>query len=310
MALGRVGTGRARRRRRTPAGLVRPRAAPPASELDVAKVLEYVGLIIAPTTLVTALVYWLGFELVDARSEYFGLGTGTLGFSTTDYLLRGAEAGIVPLFVLFTAILVAAVLHAAVTAVAARAGQAPWVRRAAWIMLAAGTAVFVTGLVGLFMPLPAPLDWYLLRPALLAAGPLVAIEAVRLLRAGTGGRPSRAAAVAVVGLVALGVFWAMSIYADALGRGRAIDLADQLRALPAVRVYSERPLGVDPTIAAGGQLPNVDERYRYRYTRLRLLVRSSGKYFLVPDGWTRATGTVLVLPDTADIRVEFSPGGS
>jgi hypothetical protein len=225
VTLGRVGTGRARPGRGR-AGLRRPlpHAALPATGLDVTKVLEYVGLIVAPTTLVTALVYWLGFELVDARSAYFGLGTGTLGYSPTDYLLRGAEAGIVPLFVLFTAVLVAAGLHATVTAVATLAGRAPWVRRAAWGTLAAGTAVFVTGLVGLFTPLLPPLDWYLLRPVLLAAGPLVAIQAARLLRAGTDVRASRTAAVAVAGLLALSAFWAMSIYADALGRGRAIDL--------------------------------------------------------------------------------------
>ena len=53
-----------------------------------------------------------------------------------------------------------------------------------------------------------------------------------------------------------------------------------------------------------------DERYPYRYSGLRLLVMSGGKYFLVPDGWTRASGAVLVIPDTPDIRVEFFPGGS
>lgn len=79
MALGMVGTDRARRRR-VPAGLrrPRPRPVPPATGLDTAKVLEYVGLVTVPTTVVTALLYWLGFELVDARAAYFGLSTSTL----------------------------------------------------------------------------------------------------------------------------------------------------------------------------------------------------------------------------------------
>jgi hypothetical protein len=76
-----------------------------------------------------------------------------------------------------------------------------------------------------------------------------------------------------------------------------------------VRVYSERSLGVADTVARADRLTGPDERYPHRYSGLRLLVLSGGKYFLVPDGWTHASGTVLVLPDIPDIRVEFSPGG-
>jgi hypothetical protein len=301
------------RRSRASAGIRRPApdAAPPEAGVDTSKVVEYVSLIAAPATLVSALVYWLGFELVEARSAYFGIGTGVLGFSTTDYLVRGAEAGVVPLFVLFTAALVMIFLHAGVTALAARAGDAAWLHRAAAGVALAGVLVFVVGLRGLFSPLLPPLDWYLLRPVLLAGGPFLAIEAARLLRSRLRGQPARMAAVVVAGLVALSAFWAMSIYADALGRGRAMALgAAVTEELPAVRVYSERSLGVAETVAPADKLVGSEERYPYRYSGLRLLVQSGGKYFLVPDGWTRANGTLLVLPDTPDIRVEFSPGGS
>jgi hypothetical protein len=281
-----------------------------AGTIDIAKILEYVGLVVAPTTLVSALVYWLGFELVDARSTYFGLGTGTLDFSPTDYFVRGAEAGVVPVFVLFTAVLAGAVLHHLVTAVGAVWAGSRGTRLAAWTVLACGGAVFATAFVGLFTPPPPSLNWYLLRPVLLAAGPLAAIQGLRLLHAGTDTRTSRTAVMGVAGLVAVSAFWAMSIYADALGRGRAVELGSHVRDLPAVRVYSDRSLALDPAVAAGRQLPDGEARYRYHYAGLRLLVRSRGKYFLVPDGWTRTTGAVLVLPDTADIRVEFSPGGS
>jgi hypothetical protein len=301
------------RRHRMSTGIRRPAPdpAPPPAGLDTAKVVEYVSLIAAPATLVSALVYWLGFELVEARSSYFGIGTGVLGFSTTDYLVRGAEAGVVPLFVLFTAAVAVIVLHAAVTALAARAGGATWLHRTATGAVLAGVLVFGVGFRGLFTPLQPPLNWYLLRPVLLAAGPLIAIEAARLMRSRLRAQHARMAAVAVAGLVALSAFWAMSIYADALGRGRAMALgADVTNVLPAVSVYSERSLGVDGTIARGERLTGPDERYPYRYSGLRLLVMSGGKYFLVPDGWTRASGAVLVIPDNPDIRVEFAPGGS
>jgi hypothetical protein len=75
-------------------------------------------------------------------------------------------------------------------------------------------------------------------------------------------------------------------------------------------VYGERPLSVDSTIAAGARLLEADARYRYRDVRMRCPVRSDSKNFRILDGWTRSTGTALVIPDTADIPVEFSPGGS
>lgn len=300
------------RRHRASTGIRRPAPdpAPPPAGLDTAKVVEYISLVAAPATLVSALVYWLGFELVEARSTYFGIGTGVLGFSTTDYLVRGAEAGVVPLFMLFTAAVAVILLHAAVTALAARAGGATWLHRTATGAVVAGVLVFGVGVRGLFSPLPPPLDWYLLRPVLLAGGPLLAIEAARMLRTRLRAQHARMAAVAVAGLVALSAFWAMSIYADALGRGRAMAIGAAVVDLPAVSVYSERSLGVDGTIARGERLTGPDERYPYRYSGLRLLVMSGGKYFLVPDGWTRASGAVLVIPDTPDIRVEFFPGGS
>ena len=51
-----------------------------------------------------------------------------------------------------------------------------------------------------------------------------------------------------------------------------------------------------------------DSEYRYRYSGLRLLVRSAGKYFAVPDGWTQSTGTAIVLADNPGLRFEFGAG--
>ena len=48
--------------------------------------------------------------------------------------------------------------------------------------------------------------------------------------------------------------------------------------------------------------------YRYRYSGLRLLIRSGGKYFLLPGNWTRDAGTVIVLGDRPDYRFEFGSG--
>ncbi len=39
---------------------------------------------------------------------------------------------------------------------------------------------------------------------------------------------------------------------------------------------------------------------------LRLLTRSGGRLFLLHDGWTPETGTVILLPDDGTIRWQFS----
>jgi hypothetical protein len=154
-----------------------------------------------------------------------------------------------------------------------------------------------------------------LPPLLLGTGPLVAAYAMWLLRRlHTPERvpaavPLRIAVVAVVALVLSSPFWGMSLYADALGRGRAQLLGDNLRAQPRVTLCSERSLGINPSIAAGDRLSDEDARYSHRYFGLRLLVRSNDKYFPLPENWTPSTGTVLVIPDGPEIRLELSPGG-
>ncbi|MGY1762285.1 hypothetical protein ACI79G_15180 [Geodermatophilus sp. SYSU D00779] len=274
--------------------------------------MELLSLVVPPTTLVTALLFWFGFELVDARASYFGLGTGTLGFSTTDYLIRGVEAGIVPLIVLFLAMLSGVALHIVAHRLAGRWGTEKPFRWGVGLVGVAGVSLGVAGAYGVFRALPPPIDWYLLPPVLLASGPLVTAYAVRWLPPPEvpAARSAQISTVAVGGLVILSLFWAASLYADALGRGRAQQLGASLTLQPRVTVYSERPLAIDPAVATTAQLDAAEGgRYLYRYSQLRLLIRSDDKYFLLPDDWTLATGTVLVIPDSPEVRVEFAPGG-
>jgi hypothetical protein len=285
--------------------------APTAPEAHARQALELLTLVVPPTTLVTALLFWFGFELVDARASYFGLGTGTLGFSTTDYLIRGVEAGIVPLIVLFVAVLGGAAVHTGAHRLANRWGTAKQFRWGIGSVIVGGALAGVIGAYGAFRPLPPPFDWYLLPPVLLATGPLLTAFAARWLRPEAPvARSAQISAVAIGGLVLLGLFWATSLYADALGRGRAQQLGASLAAQPRVTVYSERALAIDPAVAPTERLSSEENgRYLYRYSQLRLLIRSAEKYFLLPDNWTPATGTVLVIPDGSEIRIEFAPGG-
>ena len=42
---------------------------------------------------------------------------------------------------------------------------------------------------------------------------------------------------------------------------------------------------------------------------LRLLVQGGRNYLLIPEGWTRWEGAVMIIPIQDSYRVEFTPGG-
>ncbi|MGH2723749.1 MAG: hypothetical protein ACRDI0_05695 [Actinomycetota bacterium] len=139
-------------------------------------------------------------------------------------------------------------------------------------------------------------------------------------RAGSAGKPAVrqnpeirrlwSAGLALVWLViALSVFWSVSEYAKALGRGRAQQLEIGLGRQPSVVVYAERDLHLDEAGVRKERLRGPDSAYRFRYSGLTFLVRSGGKYFLVPESWTRGGGGVIALPDDEALRVEFEARG-
>jgi hypothetical protein len=278
---------------------------------------ELIALIAAPTALLTALAYYFGVRLSAARAEYFGIDNSVLHFTTRDYVLRSVDALFVPLGALF----VAAILGLAVHSLASRhlddervVGPLRWTSRAAGTI---GFIVFAICVYAVFRELPFH-TYYLLPSLGLGIGLIVLAYAVyieREVRANphksadaSTRRPLSVPFIVLVALVGvLSMFWATSDYAAALGRGRAKNLADNLDTRPGVVVYSERQLGIaGPGVIE--QRVNGAAAYRFRYKGLRLLIESDRRFFLLPQGWTRSNGTVIVLPDTPSTRLEFSPG--
>jgi hypothetical protein len=202
------------------------------------------------------------------------------------------------------------------------------VRRGVWTRRLAGVAVAVAIGTLLFtvaagMPSPAaPVRWLagLLRDrqwvvplalvvATLAAAYLGWVHRQLVPDRDPGGsRAGRTLVpVLVAGTVLLGGFWLLEEYASAVGRGYVRQMASQVDALARTVVISPSPLGL--------QVPGVVEERQgdadsadvvYRTSGLRLLARSETKVLLVPDGWTPASGVVIVLPDSPELAWEFS----
>lgn len=287
----------------------------PASETS-RTIIEWILLVAPPTTLITALAFWFGYALTNARNTYYGIDISTLGFSTTDYLLRSVDALITPAVVILVFFLALLGMHVFLwPIILARR----WYRSTRVGIF----AVTILGLLSVCLSVRAIFvrmfdQAYLAPPILLGAGCLIiayALKARNAQRKKFGVTSNYSASstnhtlfqTVLVALIIVSLFWGTSLYAGALGRGRAIQVETNLSRRPATIVYTKTSLSL-PSPVTETRIAAPDSQYKFRYTNLRLLVLSDQKYFLLPDGWTHEGGTAVVLRDDDNIRVEFQPG--
>jgi hypothetical protein len=276
-------------------------------------VIEWLGVLLPFTTVLTALAFWFGWTLTNARSRYLGVDASVFGFSPTDYILRSADAVIVPVILVCLGGLLWVSLIAGINILLDRPGMRHPVRIGATIALAIAIVGVLVALRAMFAGF-APGTHYLAAPLVLGVSALVAGTAASVLRR-TAADPrqrlarlwGRGGVVLTATIVVAALFWGSTLYADALGRGRGMDVEQQLGRLPSVAVFSAVPLALDTPTEP--QPVDDDGRYVVRYDGLRLLLKSGGSYFLLPDGWRSGEGPVIVLRDDADIRLEFTAGG-
>lgn len=288
---------------------------PPAPE----RLFQLAAAVVAPTTLLSALLFYFGWVRTNALYSHFGVEASTLGFSTQDYLLRSVEAVYVPLGVLLILAVVGLWLHAFVLELLVNRRQLRVLQVAVVVLALVGLILSIRGIVGVVFPRISNRD-FLVTPLSLGMGTILTAYSHSLWRR------SRAAAgrgnvdiqpgwfgtvnlVLVAMLVVLCLFWATSNYAKAYGRGLAISFASELTRRPAVVLYSEQSLYLrSPGIIETILNEDPGARFRVRYSGLRFLTESQGKLFLLPDDWHRTRGPAIVLDREEDVRVEFFPG--
>ena len=276
----------------------------------VREVLEWLSLVVPIVTIVTALLFWFGYTATDARFAYFGIDSSTLELTNIDYVLRSADGIFVPATVTLLIVLGASAVHALV-------GAAIQQRRGGTVLRKAATATLVLGLagtaIGVFWMFEGRPDrvYYLLPPILLGGGVLVFAYSARVLSSlrvepvDSGTIWQRVGMWAAAAIVLLMVFWTFSLYARALGTGRAVTYVDRLANRPSAIVYSSRSLDVgEPVDETVG---DAESYYRYRYSGLRVVIKAGDKYVLLTEGWTRDSGRAILIDDTAEVRLEFEP---
>jgi hypothetical protein len=281
--------------------------------LSVSGGLQLVTAFGSPLAIISAVMLYFGWARSAVQARELGVDESVLDMSTRDYLLRAVSWSWLPLCVLALAALVWLRLQDLATARIA-AGPPFGTLPAAVRMLSWGSVPFA----GILIVILAAVGLgEIAAPLVVAAGLLGTVYGVgvrRLIASATEKTPAprgprlRGALEAGLtsALLALLLLWAAENYAGIIGRGYADRIANNVPRLVAVRVYSATRLQLDAPGVTETALSGDHSAYLFRYSGLRLLQKSGGKYFLLSDGWTRDYGAVVVLQESPTLRLEFS----
>jgi hypothetical protein len=280
---------------------------------DISAVFAKIGAVLAPTTVLAALMYYFGWVRIHAFYAYFGIDADELSLSNTDYVLRSAPALWPSLVVLAIVAVAFLFLNRLVTPLLQRS---PRLRRYTTIAL----VVLGTGLLAVCaakIVSPSPQDSPI--PAVgLAAGFTVLAYAGYVSwslpdeleqREQRTREPAERGIFALLAiLIVLSTFWATALFADAVGQRLATRLErENFDSTPDVILYSSHRLHIDARDITERDFGQQYATFRYRYDGFKLLARGSGKIVLIPYSWSTSNPYALVLPETANIAIVFAP---
>jgi hypothetical protein len=215
------------------------------------QVLKIVGSVVAPTTLLTALLFLFGWMYAIAFFQYLGVQVTVLNLPVQDYLILSANGLIVPLIVVVGVALFALWVYRLQFE-----GLPAEVRRLVRRLLMPSTAI--AGLLLVSLAIADVIRKFVFpfaegRGLSFSIGVLLLAYAARLARLFVAERrPERVPqrpppAVMVVAewgaifiLVSVGLFWAVGSYATGVGIGHAQELIRSMPRMSDVVLYSEK----------------------------------------------------------------------
>jgi hypothetical protein len=281
------------------------------------RVLKIAGAVLAPTTVLTGLLFYFGRLHVTGFFRYFRVNYTVLDLTANDYLVRSADGLFVPLTEVALVGLVGLWLNRLLTE---RLPPGPR-RRALRALAPAATGLGALLLGVALLELFAGRRLFTARPEAaglcLAAGVLLLTYGAHLLRTAAPRRPGRTTTgtgvLAEWGcaflLVTIGLFWAVGSYAIGVGTGRAEETQAGLSTAADAVLYSEKSLRLAVAGVTEVRCADPDAAYRFRYDGLKLVLQAGDQYLLVPVSWTRANGTAVLIPRGDGVRLEFAPPG-
>lgn len=271
-------------------------------------VTRLVAEVVAPTTLVTGLLFFFGWGHAYWFFHHFGVDSASLGLSRSDYLMRSVDGLFLPLAgvaALALAVAWGRLLGEHLLPPSVRRPLRRWGPRAAAVI---GGLLVLNGVSALFVAT-------ILNHGL-AVAPLSFAVGIGILfrlvhRSGRAGPDWLAVLewLAVFVLVGLSLFWAAFDYSAAVGRSRAAQFVDELPDAPETIVYSESRLNLSaPGVTEVRCAGDPDLAYGFRYDGLTMLWQTGDEIVLLPLSWTRHDGVAVVIPRDAGVRLEFRRG--
>jgi hypothetical protein len=306
------------RRRRGDASSAQPEPTGHETSDFLRSALSLVSVFGPPLTVATALLVYFGWARSDEEARQLGLEESVLGMSTRDYVLRSIDTLFVPLLVVGCAGIVWLLAHEQISAAVDHRRRLPGLRktfrwlRFSWLAIPA---------IGLIAGLVWPAWLELIVPLSMTAGILITSYAAVMCRRidsltepdSAGGRLARwhwpLMKLLVGALVALTIFWELSMFAGVVGRGLAHQIVAGLDDRTGVVVYSKEDIQISGPGVTKYRIAEPSSAYGFRYDGLRLLQRTGDKYYLMPVGWRTVADGVIALPDDGSVRVEFSTAG-
>jgi hypothetical protein len=274
---------------------------PLASLVDRAT--KLVETIAAPIGAVTGFLFFFGWTYSGAYYGYFGINQRLLQYSVQDQLLQSAQPMFGTAVILLTVVAALWGLDRASARLRQRPDRLGGVARG--IALGAG---LLTGGVGLLSalglrPLPGVLS---ARTAALfmLIGALVLVR-IRWQQEHAG-QARRTERVLLGAATLVAVFWVAAVYATDAGSQLAQYTDRNPARLPLVTLFSERYIDLPGSSIVVTTQRSPEGTPLYRYTGLRLMTYSNGRWILISGSYNGYRSTVTVVRDDPGLRLEVA----
>jgi hypothetical protein len=278
--------------------------------------LGIVGLVVAPTTLITGLAYFFGSVSTGHRLGYFAVKSQSIGFTITDYIVN--TAGVL-FFPIVRVLLVAVVLAVAAVLIYRLAEVGRYTRVIRWTasaVIAVAVLVLVRAVLGIIPGAWLPDDKIWLTPLSLSVGTFLLAAGYwmwAITRNPSSPRPSagveRAGLGLAVAVIVVGLFWSTDIYAADFGDNAGPFTADELwrRDDRGVILDTAEPLFLPDHMVKESELhsdsDDLPAGVTYRCQCLRVLEVHGDKWILVPAKWSKAEGYAVIITPDAGHRI-------
>jgi len=111
-------------------------------------------------------------------------------------------------------------------------------------------------------------------------------------------------ALALLALGLLAIVWAVSMYAYQVGADYATHFAADLPNHSAIVLYSAERIAIGGPGVQVAEIGQSGSKYHYQYSGIRLLVRSTDTYLLLPRYWQRGRDRVFIIREDDSIRMD------